>query len=49
MLHILAPSAQTVVTMICEKLGSKGSALDKNRSPFAACAFFTCLYRSSMS
>ncbi|KAL8286531.1 hypothetical protein RQP46_004548 [Phenoliferia psychrophenolica] len=37
MLDILAPSPLTVVSMLCEKLGSKASALpDKNKSPFAA-------------
>lgn len=37
MLQILAPSPQTVVSMICDKLGSKGSGVvDRNKSPFLA-------------
>ncbi|KAM0754971.1 hypothetical protein T439DRAFT_284317 [Meredithblackwellia eburnea MCA 4105] len=36
MLDILAPSALTVATMICEKLSSRGSGVvDKNRNPYA--------------
>lgn len=42
MLHILAPSPQTVVSMICDKLGSKGSGIvDRNKSPYLAYAFFS--------
>lgn len=37
MLQILAPSPQSVVSMICDKLGSRAPAVvDRNKSPYAA-------------
>ena len=37
MLQILAPSPQSVVSMVCEKLSSRGpTAVDRNKSPYAA-------------